>query len=204
MKIRKAVVSDSTLILKFIKALADFEELSHEVVATEEKIIETVFQNKSAEVVIAEVELGRSCVDAEYRGGASMHLLWNGLAEYVLGREIEVMFGVASFHGTDAGQLAQALSFLHYKHLAPEDLRVSAKPEHFQNMDLLPESETDRVAAMSQTPALIKAYLRLGGFVGEGAFIDHDFNTIDVCLIMDTKRMGERYLKFYSRAGKSG
>ena len=52
---------------------------------------------------------------------------------------------------------------------------------------------------MLAMPALIKAYLRLGGFVGEGAFVDRDFNTTDVCLLMDTAAMGEKYKSFYSR-----
>ena len=50
---------------------------------------------------------------------------------------------------------------------------------------------------MLQVPALIKAYLRLGGFVGEGAYIDHSFNTTDVCLILDTARMNERQARLY-------
>jgi putative hemolysin len=143
------------------------------------------------------MELGRSCLHAEYRGGTAMHALWNGLAGYVLGNAIEVMFGVASFHGTDVSTLAQPLSLLHHRHLAPEDLRVRAVPEHFQRMDLLPEAQIDRLAAMRATPALIKAYLRLGGFVGEGAFIDKPFNTTDVCLVMDTARMSDKHRDIY-------
>ena len=146
------------------------------------------------------VELGRSCVAQEYRRGAAMHLMWNGLAEYVLSRDIEIMFGVASFHGTNPDDFAQALSFLHHRHLAPVDIRVKAHAAHFQSMDLLAADQVDEVAARKQIPALIKAYLRLGGFVGEGAFIDHNFNTIDVCLLMDTTRMSERHRSFYSRA----
>ena len=72
------------------------------------------------------LELGRSCVHPDYRGGAAMYLLWNGLADYVLERGIEVLFGVASFHGTDVPALAQPLSYLHHHHLAPEALRVHA------------------------------------------------------------------------------
>src|SRR5690606_8066176 len=70
------------------------------------------------------LELGRSCVHRDYRGGSGMFLLWNGLADYVLERGIDVMFGVASFHGTDVGPLALPLSWLHHHHLAPPDLRV--------------------------------------------------------------------------------
>lgn len=138
------------------------------------------------------LELGRSCLHADYRGGMAMHEMWAGLADYVLTREIEVLFGVASFHGTDVQALSQALSYLHHNHLAPEDLRVRAVEGHYQPMDLLPAADLDRKAAMLSTPALIKAYLRLGGVVGEGAFIDHAFNTIDVCLVMDTVRMNDK------------
>lgn len=148
------------------------------------------------------VELGRSCVHPDHRGGAAMLLLWNALADYVLDRGIEVMFGTASFHGTDAQSMAQALSYLHYNHLAPEDLRVTALPAHRQRMDLLPEDQVDRREALKSMPPLIKAYLRLGGFVGDGAWIDHAFNTTDVCLLMDTGRMSGKHRDFYTR--KSG
>lgn len=135
------------------------------------------------------LELGRSCVDAEHRGGTAMLHLWSGLARYVADHDIDILFGVASFHGTDIGALKQALSFLHHNHLAPEDVRVRAVADHFQPMDLLPPDQIDRKEAVVQIPALIKGYLRLGGTVGDGAFIDHAFNTTDVCLIMDTARM---------------
>jgi putative hemolysin len=148
------------------------------------------------------VEVGRSCVASDHRGGAGMHLLWTGLGQYVAERGVEIMFGVASFHGADIAPLAEPLSYLHWRHLAPEDLRVRARPEAFQRMDLLAEAQVDKAAAMRAIPALIKAYLRLGGFVGEGAYVDRDFNTVDVCLLMDTSRMVERYRAFYSRASR--
>lgn len=145
------------------------------------------------------VELGRSCVAADHRGGPAMHLLWSGLSEYVQSRGIEVMFGVASFHGADPDALAAPLSYLYHNHLAPEDLRVRTIEPHFVEMDRLPADQVTRVEAMRSTPTLIKAYLRLGGFVGDGAFVDHEFNTVDVCLLMDTTRMTERYRSYYTR-----
>jgi len=149
------------------------------------------------------LELGRSCVGREYRGGMAMYLLWNALADYVIGHKIEVMFGVASYHGCNADAIAQSLSFLHQNHLAPIDSRVSARSPNHQTMELIATDEIDRKLAMSQTPALIKAYLRLGGFVGDGAFVDHNFNTIDVCLMMDTARMSERHKLAYTRRSEA-
>ena len=145
------------------------------------------------------LELGRSCLHPDYRGGAAMFHLWNGLAAYVLENNIEVLFGVASFHGTDAKALAAPLSLLHHRHLAPKDLRVRANPAHFQSMDLIAETDIDRRTAMLEVPALIKAYLRLGGFVGEGAFVDKEFNTTDVCLVMDTTRMNQKQKSLYTK-----
>lgn len=138
------------------------------------------------------LELGRSCVHPDVRGGPAMWILWSGLADYVLSRDIEILFGVASFHGTDVDRLAAPLSLLHHRHLAPPDLRPRARTEVFQPMNLLPEKDVDAATAMKAVPALIKSYLRLGGYVGEGAFIDRAFNTTDVCLVLDTARMSER------------
>lgn len=145
------------------------------------------------------MELGRSCLAEGYRGGAAMYHLWNGLARYVAEHDIEILFGVASFHGTDPAKLAQPLSLLHHRHLAPEALRVRTVAEHYQPLDLVPADQIDRRAAMLQVPALIKAYLRLGGFVGDGAFIDETFNTTDVCLVMDTGRLNARQKAIYSK-----
>ncbi|WP_050930404.1 GNAT family N-acetyltransferase [Aestuariivita boseongensis] len=147
------------------------------------------------------LELGRSCLHKDYRGGTAMYHLWTGLAEYVARHEIEVLFGVASFHGTDVTALAQPLSLLHHSHLAPPELRPIAKPDAAQDMNLLAPDQINRRSAMLEVPALIKAYLRLGGFVGQGAWIDHAFNTTDVCLVLDTARMNERQRKLYMREG---
>ena len=143
------------------------------------------------------LELGRSCVDPAYRGGSGMFLLWNALADYVLDLGIEILFGVASFHGTDIQALAPALSWLHHHHLAPPELRPVARAPGFQRMDLIAPQALQRRSAMVAMPALIKAYLRLGGVVGEGAFVDRAFNTTDVFLLMDTAAMSDRHRKFY-------
>jgi putative hemolysin len=145
------------------------------------------------------LELGRSCLAPEYRGGEGMFYLWNGLARYVLEHDVEILFGVASFHGTDPQVLAEPLSLLHHRHLAPEHLRVTAQEGHYQSMNLIPEAQIDRRAAMLQIPALLKAYLRLGGFVGDGAFVDHAFNTTDICLVIDIESMNETQKSIYTK-----
>ena len=143
------------------------------------------------------LELGRSCMDPGHRGGTGMLHLWNALAGYVLEREIEVLFGAASLRGTDPEALRLPLSYLYHSHLAPEPLRVRAIGPGAVPMDRLPLEAIDRKQASAEIPALIKAYLRLGGFVGDGAYVDRDFNTTDVCLVMDTARMSAKHRDFY-------
>lgn len=145
------------------------------------------------------LELGRSCVHRDYRGGAVMFHLWSALAAYTLERDVDVLFGTASFAGTDIQTLAAPLSLLHHRHLAPADMRVRCLPAHFQSMDLIPLDALNVPAAMKQVPALIKAYLRLGGTIGDGAFVDHAFNTTDVFLILDVANMNERQRAIYTR-----
>lgn len=144
------------------------------------------------------LELGRSCVDARYRGGSAMQLLWMALAQYIDAHDLGLLFGCASFHGTELGPLTVPLAYLHHHHLAPEPLRARVLPEHYNSLDLAPVDALDRREAMRAIPALIKGYLRLNGFVGDGAYIDRAFNTVDVCLIMETSRIADRYRKFYT------
>ncbi|WP_417699351.1 GNAT family N-acetyltransferase [Pseudophaeobacter sp.] len=148
------------------------------------------------------LELGRSCLHPDFRGGKALFHLWEGLSAYVNRHRIEVLFGVASFAGTDLAALAGPLSVLQYDYLAPSDLRCRSR--QYQRMDLLPQDQIDRRQAMVACPALIKAYLRLGGKVGDGAFLDHDFNTTDVCMILDTAQMTARQRRLFSpRTGEA-
>lgn len=149
------------------------------------------------------LELGRSCILEHYRGGSALLHLWNGLAAYVLERRIELLFGVASFAGQSPLAHIQALSYLHHHHLAPEDLRVPARASNGFT-PLLP-AQIDRSRAVRGIPALIKSYLRLGGMIGDGVYVDHDFNTVDICVVMDTARLTARArAQFIARtAGKA-
>ncbi len=127
------------------------------------------------------LEAGRSCLHADYRNGPALHHLWSALARYVLDNEYEVLFGVASYPTSDIEKIAGSLTYLSQHYLAAPELLVQSKDTQF----LAPTCQTDRLAAMRQTPALIKAYLRLGGRIGQGAYIDREFGTIDVCMILD-------------------
>jgi putative hemolysin len=148
------------------------------------------------------LELGRSCVDPAYRARAVMPLLWSGIAAYVFHYDIELMFGCASLPGTDPEQLAAPLSYLYHHHLAPLELRTRALPKRYVDMRRLDPDNIDSERTRSQLPPLIKGYLRLGGFVGDGAVIDHQFNTTDVCVVVKTDLVTEKYSRHYVRQSK--
>ena len=148
------------------------------------------------------LELGRSCVDAGYRTRPTMQLLWRGIASYVFHHDIALMFGCASLPGTDPATLAVPLSYLHHHHLAPPALRPCALGERYVDMRLLDPREINAARALADLPPLIKGYLRLGGFVGDGAVIDRQFNTIDVCIVVKTDLVTEKYYRHYERQAK--
>lgn len=143
------------------------------------------------------LELGRSCVDAAHRNRPTMQLMWRGISNYVFHHDIQVMFGCASLSGTDVQAHADILSYLHHFHLAPSALRTRALPDRYIDMALKPAVELDARRCLAELPPLVKGYLRLGGFVGDGAVIDEQFNTIDVCIIVKTDLVTEKYMRHY-------
>lgn len=146
------------------------------------------------------MELGRSCVDRDYRTGANLQLLWRGITAYVFHYDVRLLFGCGSLYGTDVAKLAQPLAYLHHYHLAPEELRPRALRERYTDMKLLPKEEIDAKAALHSLPPLLKGYLRLGGFIGEGAVVDHEFGTTDVCVVVHTDVVTEKYRRSLTRA----
>lgn len=145
------------------------------------------------------LELGRSCVDAAYRSRGTLQLLWDGIAAYVFRHDIALMFGCASLPGTDLGLLADQLTYLHAFHLAPEELRPRALPERFIEMRRKDPASIDKRATLAALPPLVKGYLRLGGFVGDGAVLDDQFNTTDVSVVVKTDLVTQKYRKHYER-----
>ena len=145
------------------------------------------------------LEMGRSCVEAKHRTRAAMQLLWRGVTAYVMANNIDILFGCASLPGTDPATMASPLSFLHHNHLAPPAMRPVALPARDVSMDRMAKEAGDNKAAMRDLPPMIKGYLRLGGVVGDGAVIDYDFNTVDVLVYVDMRRVSEKYYRHYTR-----
>jgi putative hemolysin len=145
------------------------------------------------------LELGRSCVAPAWRNNTTIALLWRGIASYLKMHGIGYLFGCASLHGTDPAVHAAELSYLYQQHLAPPHLRARALAEHYVPMDRLAPGSYDVRAAARALPPLVKGYLRVGASVGDGAFVDRQFNTVDVFVVMPVEQITRRYLDRFIR-----
>jgi L-ornithine Nalpha-acyltransferase len=143
------------------------------------------------------MELGRSCVLPEYRTKRTVELLWQGNWAYALRHRMDGMFGCASFPGVSPESHALALSFLHHHNTAKGEWAVSARPELYRDMDLMPVEAVHARRAVSSMPPLVKGYMRLGAMFGSGAVVDHAFNTTDVLVVLPVSAIAGRYVNYY-------
>ena len=134
---------------------------------------------------------------APYRNKRTVELLWHGIWAYVLQNRADVMIGCASLDGTEPKRLALPLSFLHHYARAPEAWRARALPDRYVEMNRLSKEAIDPKAALRMLPPLIKGYLRLGAYIGDGAVVDHEFGTTDVLIVLPVSAIKQRYLEHF-------
>jgi putative hemolysin len=145
------------------------------------------------------LEMGRSCVLPDYRTKAVLQLLWQGIAEYVTYHKIRYLFGCASFHGTDPKDHAESISYLYHNHLAPSEFRPVGLKNPEVKMNTVANDDIDIKKVIRGLPPLIKGYIRIGGVIGDGVYIDREFDTVDVCVVLSTNLISDGYLKHYER-----
>ena len=143
------------------------------------------------------LELGRSCVHKDYRNGNIMNLLWKAIAEYIKLYDIKILLGCASFHGTDVMKYTNQLSYLRNNFSLPDELSVKSLDSKSYSTNIKINSDTGDIRTFVKLPPLIKGYIRIGGKVSHDFFIDHNFNTIDLCVIVRTDNIDEKYKKKY-------
>ncbi|WP_245408760.1 GNAT family N-acetyltransferase [Variibacter gotjawalensis] len=143
------------------------------------------------------MELGRSCVLPAYRTKRTVELLWHGIWSHVLRNKVDVMFGCASFDGTDPQAHAEALSFLHHYAAPPAEWSAKARAGRGVPTNIIPKDKLDAKAALRALPPLIKGYLRIGAYVSPQAVIDYEFRSIDVLIVLPTSAISERYIQHF-------
>ncbi len=141
------------------------------------------------------LEVGRSCVHKNYRDGKIIRLLWRGLSTYIKKSKVDFIIGCASFQCNNTNKIRNQLSFLKNFYSAPKQyltFPLKSKNAKWKSADI---SKISKLKIFKSLPPLIKAYLRVGAWVGEGAVFDPHFKTIDICIILKSDKIDPKYLK---------
>ena len=151
---------------------------------------ETAFDlGKLREHYKSTLELSRACVSAEARGGAILLLIWKFTMQFIEQNGYDVLFGCASFAGTDYHKHTEILSYLYHKHLA--DAKLMPHPHPRVNSIAIKDfqQEPGKGKARGQVPTLLRGYLKIGAKISDCAVIDPVFNTTFVAIYVDAKQM---------------
>ena len=143
------------------------------------------------------LEAGRSCVHKNYRDGKIIKLLWRGLATYIAKNKVDIVFGCASFPSSNHNLFRNQLSYLRHFHSSPHHLETTPLNQLKVNFKPIKKKLLDSDEEFRKLPPLIKAYIRVGAFVGSGAIVDKEFNTTDVLVILEAKKIQKKYSKLY-------
>jgi putative hemolysin len=135
------------------------------------------------------VEIGRSCVHPDYRSGATIALLWAGLARYMAENGYDYLMGCASISMIDGGHGAASLYRRLVDHMGPVEYRVF--PRCPLPLDLLRQDEP------AEPPPLIKGYLRAGAWICGDPAWDPDFNTADLPILLLMSKVEGRYARHF-------
>lgn len=138
------------------------------------------------------LEVGRTCVDPEYRGGAVLTTLWSALVQYALEGGYNYLLGCASITPGPSGFAVDAVyRMLDDKNLAPAALQVTPTIPVPQELRCLRDE--------SGIPPLLKAYLRFGALICGEPYWDKDFNCMDLFVLLPLDQLKDRYSKHYMR-----
>lgn len=139
------------------------------------------------------LELGRAVIKKQYRGGIVIKLIWKFIFNYIKYYDIRFLFGTASYHGHNPEPYLQSISYLHHHYLISEEYMAYPKVE--VNFIPISKETIDETSALHQTPPLIKGYLAMGARIGKGYYIDYDFNSVDILVVLDYNTLNYKYLK---------
>ena len=139
------------------------------------------------------LEAGRSCVHEHYRDGRIIRLLWRGLATYIINNQVDLIFGCASFPSSNYKLFIKQLSYLYHFHKTPKSLSTSPVKKMRANFNIINKNKIDTQREFRNLPPLIKAYIRVGAWIGPGAIVDSKFDTTDVLIVLNSKKILKKY-----------
>jgi len=75
--------------------------------------------------------------------------------------------------------------------------RKPGAPARYVEMNRISKEAIDPKAALRALPPLIKGYLRLGAYIGDGAVVDHEFGTTDVLIVLPVAAIKQRHFEHF-------
>ncbi len=137
------------------------------------------------------LEVGRTCIAADFRQGSAIAVLWSGLAGFVHLHGFDYLFGCASVPlGERDVQAAAIMNRLRRQAMAPESLRVSPR------VPLLTTSVPDAILD-APLPTLLRAYVRLGARACGEPCRDPDFGVGDVLMLLNVDELNPTYSRHF-------
>ena len=122
-----------------------------------------------------------------------MQLLWKGLLAYVACLRDADRCSLRQGWCTDVTAMKASSSYLHHFHAMPEQYMVRARAELHVGMDRMPKDAIDLREGIRSLPAMLKGYVRAGCCIGDGAVVDHQFDTTDVFIFFPLSGIDARY-----------
>lgn len=146
------------------------------------------------------VELGRSCVHADWRTGSVILAMWSALAAYMVRTRLDTMIGCASVSlAQGAAPVAALWQQLRCRYLAEARWHVQplrGLPGAAPAMD-----DAGARHAVPEAPPLLKGYLRCGARLLGPPALDEAFNTADLPIMLRLDEMAARYRRHLLAAG---
>lgn len=138
------------------------------------------------------LEVGRAVIDKRYRNGSVILMLWKQALAYALEQNIDLLIGTASFHGIDIKPYLNCFRYIQKYYTSEYDCyAINNVFDLYQNF----EEEIDEKDAKKFMPPLVKGYIALGGKYGKNVYIDKEFNSLDMLVITEIKKMNKKYIE---------
>jgi putative hemolysin len=137
------------------------------------------------------LEIGRTCVAADRRDGATLSALWSGLAREALARGADHLIGCASVPFDPEVEALSPLRESLRAHWTHESARVHPRCPVPRDPEC-PSRNAD-------LPPLLAAYLRLGAKVGGEPSWDPEFGVADFFMFLPVEKLAARYSRRFFR-----
>lgn len=126
------------------------------------------------------LELGRFCIHPAQRDPDILRIAWAALTGFVDATGVQMLFGCASFSGTEPEIYRDAFAVLKARHLGPDLMMPAVKAEEVFLYGLKVGDKPDLAKGNAAMPPLLRTYLMMGGWVSDHAVVDRAMNTLHV------------------------